>query len=90
MCIDLMQLLESDMNFTVRLFKRFDGVWASKDLNTGIWNGIASNLISGDADVAFTTLALTTEKYEVMDYMDPMADMYYGFAIKSECDFDFE
>ena len=81
-----MQILASDMNFNVRLFKRFDGKWASKDPNTGVWNGMASNLISGDADVVVASLGLSSIRYEVMDYMDPMADIFYGLAIKSESD----
>ena len=81
-----MEILASVMNFNVRLFKRFDGKWASKDPNTGVWNGMASNLISGDADVVVASLGLSSIRYEVMDYMDPMADIFYGLAIKSESD----
>ena len=86
MCIDLMEILANDMNFNVRIFKRFDGKWASKDPNSGVWNGMASNIISGDADIILTSLGLTLGRYEVLDFMDPMGDIIYAFAIKSECD----
>ena len=82
-CVDIVQLLATMMNFNVKWFTRNDGKYAGKDPETGKWEGMASDLISGDADFA-SLLVLKPERLEVMDYMDTIQEQHPGFIINTQ------
>ena len=47
----------------------------------GSWDGMISNLILGDADFVSTSLTMTPERYEVIDYLLPFGSETYAFFI---------
>ena len=70
------------LNFQIRLFKRFDGVWGQVD-EKGKWNGIVSNLQNGEADIGATLLTLCCRRTEVIDFLWSIDLPSEAFAIKS-------
>ena len=78
-----MEILANIMNFKVRLFTRNDGNFASKDPQTGIWSGMAADLIYDDADFA-SLFGLNADRSEVMDFMASITEQFSGFIIKRQ------
>ena len=70
------------LNFKIRIFKRFDGKWGGIDKN-GNWNGMISNLMSGEADIALA-LAMCCGRTEVADFLWTIEHSVEVFAIKGQ------
>jgi hypothetical protein len=79
--IDILKQLSKMLNFKFRLFKRFDENWGSIDEN-GNWNGMISNLMSGEADIAATGLTMCCRRTEAADYLWAIDNPIEVFAIK--------
>ena len=79
--IDILNQLSKMLNFKFRLFKRFDENWGSIDEN-GNWNGMVSNLISGEADIIVTSLTVCCRRTEAADYLWAISNPIEVFAIK--------
>ena len=79
---DILRLFSDSLNFNIRQFKRIDGAWGSLNKETGVWNGMISNLKNGEADIITATLNICCERTEAVDYLWPMASQSLGFAIK--------
>ena len=79
--IDILNQLSKMLNFKFRLFKRFDENWGSIDEN-GNWNGMVSNLISGEADIIVASLTMCCRRTEAADYLWAISNPIEVFAIK--------
>ena len=79
--IDILKQLSKMLNFEFRLFKRFDENWGSIDEN-GNWNGMISNLMSGEADIVGASLTMCCRRTEVIDYFWAINHPVEVFAIK--------
>ena len=71
------------LNFKIRQFKRFDGGWGSLDKKTGKWNGMFSNLINGEADLASVPFTICCYRSEAVDFIWTLSHDWLGFSIKS-------
>ena len=78
--MDILKQLSKMLNFKVRIFRRFDGKWGGIDKN-GNWNGMISNLMSGEADIALA-LAMCCGRTEVADFLWTIEHPVEVFAIK--------
>ena len=71
------------LNFKIRQFKRFDGGWGSLNKETGKWNGMFSNLINDEADLATVPFTICCYRSEAVDFIWTLSHDYLGFSIKS-------
>ena len=78
--MDILKQLSKMLNFKFRIFKRFDGKWGSIDKN-GNWNGMISNLMSGEADIALA-LSMCCRRTEAADFLWTIEHSVEVFAIK--------
>ena len=76
-----------NLNFTIREFKRKDGVWAKLDPITKKWSGMIKNLFDLEADILSGNLCYLRNRAEKVDYLQPMNDINLGFAIRGLCGF---
>ena len=79
---DIITVFSEMMNFTLRQFKRFDGGWGSFDKQTGEWNGMISNLVSGEADIIITPFQICCGRSAVVDHLWTLSEESTGFGIK--------
>jgi hypothetical protein len=79
--IDILKLLSKILNFKFLIFKRFDGKWGNIDKN-GNWNGMFSNLMSGEADMIGVT-GICCRRTEVAEYLWSIDHPVEVFAVKS-------
>jgi hypothetical protein len=86
--IEVLSLLETKLNFTTRLYKRQDGVWelATRDKNTGKFHasGMLTDLMSGNADMIVTSIAIINERSGVVDFLPPTTSDYGGLFILAD------
>ena len=78
--IDTLKLLSKMLHFKFLIFKRVDGKWGNIDKN-GNWNGMFSNLMSGEADIIGLT-AICCRRTEVVEYLWSFGHPVEVFAIK--------
>ena len=78
--IDILKLLSKMLHFKFLIFKRFDGKWGNIDKN-GNWNGMFSNLMSGEADIALA-LSMCCRRTEAADFLWTIEHSVEVFAIK--------
>ena len=81
---DVLKEFSSYLNFSIRQFKRFDGAWGSYDEKTGLWNGMISNLVNGEADMLTASLTSCCGRIEVIDHLWTLSDATSGSVIKSK------
>ncbi len=75
--IDLLLVLKERLAFTFEIYEVEDKKWGSKVNNT--WNGLMREILTGDADMAMTSLKITKERSEAIDFSIPFMDT--GIAI---------
>ncbi|XP_057657197.1 uncharacterized protein LOC130894392 isoform X2 [Diorhabda carinulata] len=68
-CIDFARKLAEILNFDYQLVEPKEGTFGKK-IN-GVWNGVVGDLVSGRTDLAITTLIMTADKEEVIDFVAP-------------------
>ena len=78
--IDILKLLSKMLHFKFLIFKRFDAKWGNIDKN-GNWNGMFSNLMSGEADIIGLS-AICCRRTEVAEYLWSFGHPVEVFAIK--------
>lgn len=76
--VDLISELSEKLQFTFDIYEVEDKAWGGKSKN-GEWNGIMKDLITNKADLAMTSLKITTERSEIIDFSIPF--METGIAI---------
>jgi hypothetical protein len=92
LCTELLSILETELNFTTKFYKRQDGIWglATIDKITGKLNasGMLTDLVSGKADMIATNLAIIYERSFALDYLHPLSSVYVGLFIRNDKTFD--
>jgi hypothetical protein len=85
---EVLTILEAELNFTTRQFKRQDAVWGSitVDNSTGtlISTGMLAGVLSGNADLIDTSLGVQSARSLVIDYLPPISYNYVGLAIRND------
>jgi hypothetical protein len=85
---EILTILESELNFTTRQFKREDGVWGSitVDNSTGtlISTGMLADVLSGNADLIATSLAIQNVRSWGVDYLPHISSDYMGLIIRND------
>ncbi|KAK6170533.1 hypothetical protein SNE40_018907 [Patella caerulea] len=72
--IDLLKSLAQQLDFDYELFEMPDGQFGSEDNRTGEWNGVIGGLQSKQADMAITSLKITPERSEAVDFSVPFLE----------------
>jgi ionotropic glutamate receptor NMDA 2B len=75
--IDLLIMLKDRLEFTFEMYEVEDGNWGAKVDDE--WNGLIGDLITGKADMVMTSLKITAERSQVLDFSVPF--METGIAI---------
>jgi hypothetical protein len=92
LCTELLSILETQLNFTTKLYKRQDGIWglATIDKITGKLNasGMLADLMYGNADMVAANLGIIYERSFAVDYLPPIASIYIGLFINNDKTFD--
>jgi ionotropic glutamate receptor len=72
------------MNFTTRIFKRFDGQWGSIDPNTGEWVGMIKNILDEESDFICSSVTLKYERSFAVTFLNPLGTERRVIAIKGQ------
>ena len=75
---DLLHILKSEMNFTVRS----DGDWGQKLANSSMWTGLIATVLKGEADFINTALFMGTERFEAVAYALPIGEHVHAIMIR--------
>ena len=85
--IDALNHLEKSLNFSIKLYKRLDGIWGvPKTLPNGtmIFNGMMESLAESHVDMICASFSLIPSRYSYVDYLLPMTQSYpYLFIAKN-------
>ncbi|CAJ0597642.1 unnamed protein product [Cylicocyclus nassatus] len=69
-CIDLIDMICEELNFTYTIYEVEDGLFGAID-QSGNWNGLIAALVSGSADIALASLSATPERELAVDFTLP-------------------
>uniref|UniRef100_A0A1A9W8M4 Ionotropic glutamate receptor C-terminal domain-containing protein n=1 Tax=Glossina brevipalpis TaxID=37001 RepID=A0A1A9W8M4_9MUSC len=67
----MIEMLSQKMNFEYELVSPRSGKFGERNLETGEWDGIVGDLVSGETDFAVTALKMYSEREEVIDFVAP-------------------
>jgi ionotropic glutamate receptor NMDA 2B len=70
-------MLKNTLDFTFEMYEVEDGRWGAKV--GSIWNGLIGDLLKGKADMVMTSLKITHERSQAVDFSVPF--METGIAI---------
>ncbi|XP_062614657.1 glutamate receptor ionotropic, NMDA 2B-like isoform X1 [Saccostrea cucullata] len=74
LCIDILRVLSSKMQFDYELYEVPDQTWGLPDQQTGEWNGLIKQIQDGLADMVLTSLKITPKRSEVVDFSIPFLE----------------
>ena len=83
-CKDVLEILQSQLNFTISIYKRKDGKWGNvrKSSNGSyVGTGMIGDLISGNVDIILVFLVITLERVEYLNFLIPMSQNYGSIFI---------
>jgi hypothetical protein len=89
MYFEVLKILEEQLNFTTRLFKREDGVWGSgfiQDNGSFKTSGMITNLVEGSADILASSLGIVYPRNLFVDYLPPISYDVGALHIKNNDD----
>lgn len=75
--IDLIKTLQEKLDFTYEIYEVEDKKWGGKV--NGTWNGLVKDIMTGKADIAMTSLKITEERSQAIDFTVPFKET--GIAI---------
>ncbi|KAI6237838.1 Protein CBR-GLR-7 [Aphelenchoides besseyi] len=75
-CIDLIEMVSKELNFTYELYLVPDGKFGSME-QTGNWNGMIGQLVSGEADIALGPISQISEREVDVDF----TTSFYGLVL---------
>ncbi|XP_038074053.1 glutamate receptor ionotropic, NMDA 1-like [Patiria miniata] len=82
-CIDLLQVLSKELNFTIDLHQVQDGTYGDYEKVNGTekkrWNGMIGELVDGKADMIMAPLTINNERARFIDFSKPYK--YQGLTI---------
>ena len=70
--IDVLEHLADDLNFTVRLLRREDGLWGTVEVSkdgTRKYNGMLLTVSKGEADIIAAPFSNSDYRFEVVDFL---------------------
>jgi glutamate receptor, ionotropic, invertebrate len=73
-CIDFIEKLSTQMNFTYELVEPETGKFGVKDIKTGRFDGLVGDLVRGKIDFIVGALKITADREEVIDFVIPYFD----------------
>ncbi|KAI6188571.1 CRE-GLR-7 protein [Aphelenchoides besseyi] len=73
-CIDLLEMIRQDLNFTYELYLVPDGKFGATE-RTGNWNGMIGQLVSGEADIALGPISVIAERESDIDFTVSFYDL---------------
>ena len=80
--------LETQMNFTTKLYKRKDGEWGVPNLSANgsliVPNGIVKDIMTGQADIAMASIAMSYYRYLVIDFLHPIFHPSMSVFVKKD------
>ncbi|XP_066264897.1 glutamate receptor ionotropic, delta-1-like [Branchiostoma lanceolatum] len=80
-CIDLINALAEQLDFTYELYEPEDGQYgAEKD--DGTWSGMVGELVSGRADIALAAMTISSKREKVVDFTSQYMDYGTGLIMK--------
>ena len=71
--VDLIIKLSEKLQFTYEIYEVEDRAWGGKSAS-GEWNGLMKDLITNKADLAMTSLKVTKERSEYIDFSVPFME----------------
>ncbi len=67
MFFDILNIFQNELNFTTKLYKRFDGKWGSYNEETKKWNGMIRSIVDGqvfnEVSILFQTMNVKVNPY---------------------------
>ncbi len=75
--------LQNKLNFTYELENSIDGQWGVVKPDGVTWTGMVGMLMRKDVDIAATDFTITKERSEVIDFAEPIVQIYHSFFIKN-------
>ena len=73
-CIDLLEMIREDLNFTYDIYLVPDGKFGAME-QTGNWNGMIGQLVSGEADIALGPISVIAERETDIDFTVSFYDL---------------
>ncbi|KAG9509185.1 Glutamate receptor ionotropic, NMDA 2A, partial [Fragariocoptes setiger] len=83
LCIDLMEKLAADLQFTYDLYRVTDGYWGILS-DKGTWNGLILELLEHRADVVVTSIKINSDRQKVVDFTVPFLDSGISILVKKQ------
>ena len=83
-CKDVIEILQSQLNFTISIYKRKDSKWGNVNKSPNgsyVGTGMIGDLISGKVDMILVFLVITLERVEYLNFMIPMSQNYGSIFI---------
>ncbi|ELU11683.1 hypothetical protein CAPTEDRAFT_179505 [Capitella teleta] len=74
LCIDLLMMLSEKISFEFDLFQVEDKKWGAYVKETGQWNGLIRTIMDGKADMVMTSLKITPERNQQIDFSVPFLE----------------
>jgi hypothetical protein len=71
--VDLIMELSNKLQFTFDVYEVEDKAWGGRS-KSGEWNGLMKDLITNKADLAMTSLKVTTERSQFIDFTVPFME----------------
>lgn len=85
---DVWKLLEIQLNFTTKLYKRKDGKWGVPSLlpngTAVLTEGIIKSIVTGQADIAIANIGIVYNRQLVIDYIHPIVDLMIGIFVNKD------
>ena len=91
----VLQILESELNFTTSIFKRKDGAWGFVDKSSNgtiVASGMIGDVVNSKVNMLVVSLVLTSKRVQYMDFITPLTQDFGsiflpGNSIVEEIDF---
>ncbi|CAF3472053.1 unnamed protein product [Rotaria sp. Silwood1] len=77
--IDIFNILKDRLKFEFELYQVLDRTWGGRNPFTNKWNGLVAELLENRADLTLTSLKITTERNDAIDFSVPL--METGIAL---------
>ena len=95
--LEIWTILQNNLNFTTKIYSRMDNKWGvpmqHSNGSISVPNGIIKDGMDGLADILLAELAITNDRYLVIDYLVPLYSNLNGIFVKKNSiqeSFDFE
>ena len=80
--LDVLNLMQSHLNFTVKLFMGKDRKWGTLNVSTNVWNGMVGTLVKDEADLIAANIWLRPNRTHVISFLPPIFNDIEAVFIK--------